>query len=443
MRVGVIGTGHVGLVSCASLALMGHQVVGCDSDPEKISLIRSGVAPFYEPGLDDCLRDEMASGRLTFTSDVQEAVRGAEVVFICVGTPPRASGEANLLAIEQAVRQFARYATGPAIAVAKSTVPAGTAGRVQRVLLLERPDLAGQLDVVSNPEFLREGTALEDALHPDRILVGASSPRALETMRRLYEPLLNHGCKLIETDIRTAELAKHACNAFLALKISYVNALARLCEKVGADVVTIADVMGADARIGRAFLNAGLGFGGYCFPKDIQAFERLAAGLGYEFTLLREVARINEEAVAATIEKMRGVLWNLEDKRIALFGLSFKPGTDDIRFAPALALARRLIEDGASVVGYDPQAGPNAKEELPELEVVLDPYEAAVKCHAVVICTEWPEFRSLDLVRLRNALIFPLVIDGRNLFDPSDMRAAGLLYYPTGRPPVEPDDLAS
>jgi UDPglucose 6-dehydrogenase len=442
MKVSVTGTGHVGLVTCVSLASIGHSVVGCDSDLEKISLLRGGVSPFYEPGLDECLREQISSGRLVFTSDREEAVRDAEVVFICVGTPARVNGEANLLAIENAARQFARHATGPGLIVEKSTVPAGTAGRIQRVLQLERPDLNGALQVVSNPEFLREGKALEDALQPDRILVGASSAQAFETMRRLYAPLIAKGCRLIETDIPTAELAKHACNAFLALKISYVNGLARLCERAGGDVLTIAEIMGADSRIGRDFLDAGLGYGGYCFPKDLQAFERLSARLGYEFGLLREVVRINEESIDAAVEKLRDALWNLEDKRIALLGLSFKPGTDDTRFSPALALGRRLLREGACIVGYDPQAGANAKEELPELEIAPGPYEAASGSHGVVLCTDWPEFRMLDLDRLRSVLAFPLVVDGRNLFEPSAMRAAGLAYYPTGRPPVELDGLA-
>jgi len=437
MRVGVIGTGHVGLITCVSLAELGHEVIGTDADQEKIELLQAGKAPFFEPGLEEMLRKGMSEGRLRFTSELPEAAVGADVVFICVGTPPRASGEANLFAIERAARQFARSATGPALVVEKSTVPAGTAGRISRVLRLERPDLAGELEVVSNPEFLREGSALDDSLRPDRILVGAGSPRAFHIMRRLYGPLVADGCRLIETDIPTAELAKHACNAFLALKVSYVNALARLCERAGADVVTVADVMGADPRIGRAFLDAGLGFGGYCFPKDLQAFERLSSHLGYEFGLLREVAKINEEAVDLAVEKVREALWNLEDKRVALLGLSFKPGTDDTRFSPSLALARRLLAGGAHVVGYDPQAAANAKEELPELEIGLDPYEAVAGSHCVVICTGWPEFRSLDLNRLRALMAFPVVVDGRNLFDANEMRAAGLAYYPTGRPAAE------
>jgi UDPglucose 6-dehydrogenase len=313
-------------------------------------------------------------------------------------------------------------------------VPAGTAQRLWQVLRLERPDLADDIEVVSNPEFLREGQAVEDSFEPRRILVGAQSERAFEVMRRLYEPLVRDGSLLIETDIRTAELAKHACNAFLAMKISYANALARLCERAGADVTAVADVMGSDPRIGRAFLDAGLGWGGYCFPKDLQAFERLSARLGYDFRLLREVERINEEAIDATLEKVKDALWNLEDKRVALLGLSFKPKTDDVRLSPALALARKLIDEDATVVGYDPEAGPNAKSELPDLELAPSVYDALEGAHCVVVCTEWDEFRSIDLDRARDILAHPIVVDGRNVFDPAEMRRKGFIYYGTGRP---------
>jgi UDPglucose 6-dehydrogenase len=312
-------------------------------------------------------------------------------------------------------------------------VPAGTAQRLRQVLRLSRPDLAEDIEVVSNPEFLREGQAVEDSFHPERILVGARSERALETMRRVYEPLIRDGARLIETDIQTAELAKHACNAFLAMKVSYANALARVCELADADVTAVADVMGSDPRIGRAFLDAGLGWGGYCFPKDLQAFDRLSSKLGYDFGLLREVERINDEAIDAAVEKVRDALWNLEDKRIALLGLSFKPRTDDVRLSPALALARRLIAEGAATVGYDPEAGPNAKSEVPDLEIAPSVYDALDGAHCMVVCTDWDEFRSLDLPRAKELLAHPIVVDGRNMFDPAVMRANGFVYYGTGR----------
>jgi UDPglucose 6-dehydrogenase len=436
MRVGVIGTGHVGLVTCGTLAELGHQVVGADEDVEKIAVLQTGAMPFHEPGLSDLLTRAMSAGLLRFTSEVGEAIEGSEVVFICVGTPARASGEPNLVAIERAARAVAKHSSSRVVVAEKSTVPAGTAQRVRRALLQEAADSTIGSEVVSNPEFLREGMAVEDSLHPDRILVGAESPWAFGVMRELYRPLIDNGCRVIETDINTAELAKHACNAFLALKISYANALARVCELAGADVVAVAEVMGSDPRIGPSFLQAGLGYGGSCFPKDLQAFDALATRLGYDFSLLREIARINDEALEAIVQKIRDGLWNIEDKTVALFGLAFKPETDDVRFAPALALARRLMDEGARVVGYDPQAMANAKEEMSDLEVASDPWEAARGAHCVVLCTEWSEFQELDLSALKEEMTTPFIVDGRNLFRAEDMRALGFTYSPTGRPLV-------
>ena len=435
MQVCVIGTGHVGLVTCASMAAVGHDVVGVDTDQEKIASLERGLSPFFEPGLQDLLDKVLAEGRLRFTTEVREGVAGAEVVFICVGTPARASGEANLFAVERAAQEAVREIEDRAVIVEKSTVPAGTARRIKRTVARERPDLSGNVEVVSNPEFLREGKAVEDSLAPDRILVGAEAGWAFEVMRRLYSPFTEKGAPLIETNIDTAELSKHACNAFLALKISYINALARLCERANADVQAVAQVMGSDERIGPHFLKAGLGWGGYCFPKDLQAFEHLANKLGYEFPLLAEVARINEDAVVATMDKIRDVLWNMEEKRVALWGLAFKPGTDDVRFAPALNLARKLLDENAVVVGYDPEANHNAKNEVPEIEIASDPYEAAEGAHCLVLCTEWDEFAKADMARVKELLAYPIVVDGRNLFDEVAMTKLGFTYYPTGRAP--------
>jgi UDPglucose 6-dehydrogenase len=433
MRVVVVGTGHVGLVTAATLASLGHDVIGLDQDEEKIGQLKRGMCPFFEPGLQEMIDDEVAAGRLRFETEPDEAVAGVEILFVCVGTPARSSGEANLVAVERAARGIARHLSGFVAVVEKSTVPAGTSNRLHQVLMQERPDLRDDLEVISNPEFLREGSAVQDSLHPDRLLVGAPSPRGFETMRRLYDPLIRQGHRLIETDMATAELAKHACNAYLALKISYVNALARVCERAGADVTAVAEVMGSDPRIGRSFLDAGLGYGGYCFPKDLQAFERLADQLGYDFPLLREVARINDEAVYAAVEKVKESVWNLEDKRIALLGLAFKPGTDDVRFSPALALAQHLLDAHASVVGYDPQAGANAKTELPELEIATDAYEAVQGAHCLVMCTGWDEFRDLDLPQVKERLAYPNVVDGRNFFDPIEMERLGFVHRGTGR----------
>ncbi|MGZ4131502.1 MAG: UDP-glucose dehydrogenase family protein [Actinomycetota bacterium] len=437
MKVAVMGTGRVGLVTCVAFAHLGHDVVGTDVDADKIALLQRGVPPFFEPGLEEAMTQESASGRLSFTTDVAEALAGAEVIFVCVGTPARADGEANLLAVELAVREIAGHAMDGAVVVEKSTVPAGTADRVRRTL--EREGTGRQVHVASNPEFLREGLAIHDALHPDRVVIGTKDERSREILERLYAPMLEEGARFIFTDTASAELAKHASNAFLAMKISFANALARLCEREGADVTSVVDVMGADPRIGRAFLNAGLGYGGYCLPKDVAALERLAAKLGYAFPLLEEVSRLNAEAADAVVARVEEAVWNLEGKRIAVLGLAFKPDTDDVRTSPALALAARLLEEGAAVVGYDPEAGALAKEELPGLETAASALEAARGAHCVVLATEWDEFRRLDLDALREAMAHPVVVDGRNLFDPETMRDAGFWYYPTGRPAVAPE----
>jgi UDPglucose 6-dehydrogenase len=435
MKLAVIGTGHVGLVTCVAFSSLGHEVVGTDADPERVEALRRGVAPFFEPELQEALSAQIDGGRLRFTARIPEAIEGAEVAFICVGTPATADGDANLADVERAVIEVARSATAPTVIVEKSTVPTGTAAWMRTLMARERPDL--RFEVVSNPEFLREGSALRDALEPDRILVGSDTAAGLESMRRVYRPLIDRGVPLIETDIPTAELAKHACNAFLALKISYANALARICELAGADVVRVTEVMGTDPRIGPDFLAAGLGYGGSCLPKDVAAFDRLAAKLGYPFHLLREVARINDEAVGVALRHVRDLLWHLEGKRVTLLGLAYKPGTDDVRSSPALELARRLVAEGAEVVGYDPYAAAEAKAQLPDLEVGSGPYEAASGAHCVVVCTAWDEFRGLDPHRLQQAMAYPAVVDGRNILDPEAMRAAGFAYRPMGRPQVD------
>lgn len=435
MKVAVIGTGHVGLVTCATMAAVGHEVIGVDLDPAKLELMQSGKSWFFEPGLEDLMATTMAADRLSFTSDVKLAVHDAQVIFICVGTPARANGEANLVAVEGAARDVAKHARRGAVIVEKSTVPAGTAARIKQVINRERPDIAAELYIASNPEFLREGRAVQDSLEPDRILIGAMDSPAFEIMRELYAPFIEAGAPLIETTVETSELSKHAANAFLALKISYANALARICERAGADVEDVVEVMGADRRIGRDFLNAGLGWGGYCFPKDVIAFERLAQNLGYEFPLLGEVARINDEAVTSTVDKIREALWNLEDKTIAILGLSFKANTDDTRFSPSLNLAQQLIDAGAKVVGFDPEAS-DAQDIVPDMKVAESAYEAVQGAHCMVIGTDWQEFKSLDLNKVRELLVYPIVVDGRNLFDHGEMLAAGMTYIPMGRQAV-------
>lgn len=438
MQLGVVGTGHVGLVTCVTFAEFGHDVIATDEDQAKLEKLEVGDTPFFEPGLSELLQKHR-NGKLTFSHE-KRSLTDADVVFICVGTPPRASGEANLAAVENSAREVAGHAKAKTLIVEKSTVPAGTATRLRRVLRHERPDLRDDLDVASNPEFLREGAAIEDSLRPSRILVGADSGWARERMRGVYEPLIDKGVEYIETDIATAELSKHACNAFLALKISYINAIARLCERAGADVEMVAKVLGSDERIGPHFLKAGLGFGGSCFPKDLRAFDVLARELGYDFTLLRDIAKVNDEAVDAALAKVSDAVWNLDGKRIAMLGLSFKPGTDDVRFSPALELARRLIERGATVVGYDPHASEPAQAEVPEIEIAASAEDALAESHCLVLATEWPEFRALDLAKARELMAYPVIVDARNFLDGREALQAGFTYYPVGRPRLAPDE---
>lgn len=438
MRIGVIGVGHVGLVTAAALADLGNEVVAMDLDASKIELLRAGKTPFHESGLDDLLSSVTVADRLRFTTDPDDAVRDAEVVFICVGRPSTAAGDTSLTAVEAVGREVAQYASPGVVIAGKSTVPPGTADRLRLTIARERPGL--EFGVVANPEFLREGRAVADTLEPDRIVVGADDEHGFAVMRALYRPLAERGVRVIETDTRTAELAKLASNAFLATKVSFANALARVAEGTGADILRVGEVMGADPRIGPAFLAAGLGYGGYCLPKDTQSLERIAERAGYDFALLREVTRVNEEAVLVVASKVEEAVWNLEGKRIALLGLAFKPGTDDVRSAPAIALARRFASEGATVLGHDPMAAAAATAAMPEIQTADDPYEAASGAHCLIVCTEWPEYRELDLVRLREAVAYPIFVDGRNWLDADRVEAAGFTYIPIGRPArgVEP-----
>ena len=427
MRVVVVGTGHVGLVTAATLSALGHDVVGLDQDEEKIGQLKAGICPFFEPGLQELLDSQIAAQRLRFAVDPVDVVPGAEVLFVCVGTPAKASGEANLVAVERAARSVARHLVGPVAVVEKSTVPAGTAqSAFARSCNGSDRDLRDDVEVVSNPEFLREGRAVDDSIHPDRLLIGASSERGFAIMRRLYEPLIRGGTRLIETNIQTAELAKHACNAFLALKISYANALARMCELAEADVTAVADVMGSDPRIGRAFLDAGLGYGGYCFPKDLQAFERLADHLGYDFPLLREVGTAERGGGGASPSTRCGKRCGTSRTSASrLLGLSFKPDTDDVRFSPALALARRLLDEGSHGGRIRPPrrgqrqgGGAGSRDSLGRVSRRLE------GAHCVVICTAWEEFRSLDLERAKQLMAYPILVDGRNFLDPGGVAGA-------------------
>jgi UDPglucose 6-dehydrogenase len=431
MNISVIGTGRVGLVTGVALASVGHEVVGVDASIETVEMLQQGHPPFVEPGLDALLVEQLARGAIRFTGSVADALRDAQVAFICVGRPATPKGDHSMPAVESAARDVARHASDGIVVVAKSTVPPGTCDRIERTIRLERPELT--FHVISSPEFLREGHALEDTLRPSRVVVGATSPEAFELMRRVYGPFLASNAPFIETDRASAELAKLASNAFLATKISFANALARLCEVVDADVADVTRVMGADPRIGAAFLGAGLGFGGYCLPKDVLALRQAADEAGSGFPMLEDVLRVNADAIEAAGRKIQDALWNLEGKRIALLGLAFKAGTDDVRGSPALALARWLLEAGADVVGCDPFAATGAKNELPQMRAITDPYEAAQGAHCLAVCTEWEQLRDLDLPRIHRSMAYPVVVDGRNVLDPAAMWEAGFHYIGTGR----------
>ncbi len=430
MKIGVIGLGHVGLPTSAALAHWGHKVVGTDTDLEKITTLNEGRLPFFEPQLAELVHRGLTEGNLTITEDVNEVVAGADVVFLCVGTPPKDDGDADLRALEQSTRTVAAHATGHVVVVCKSTVPAGTCDNIARTLSRFNGGLT--FDVVSNPEFMREGSAVEDSLKPSRIVVGVATESAASAMRDVYRKAIEAGTPFMQTDIRSAELAKHASNAFLATKISYANALARICEAIGADVTAVVDIMGGDPRIGRSFLDAGLGYGGFCFPKDLACFEQVAAKAGYDFGLLREVAAINAEAIDTVVEHVKEAVWNLDGKRIALLGLSFKPGTSDIRSSPSIALANRLLEQGADIIGYDPAAATNVRTNT-RLTVVDDAYEALKDAHCVIIGTDWPQFIDFDWNVIHDRMAHPVVVDARNLLDASMMVAAGFTYIPVGK----------
>jgi UDPglucose 6-dehydrogenase len=427
MRLAVIGAGRVGVPTAASLARLGHQAAATDVDSRRIEALAGGTLPFHEPDLEGLVREAQEAGRLRFTEDLGEALAGAQAAFVCVGTPAGDDGAADLSSLESAVDDVVARASSPLVVAIKSTVPVGTADRLgERV-----PD---GFPVVANPEFLREGKAVEDALRPFRIIVGSEDPDALALMRQVYAPLIRMGIPWIETDPRSAEVAKHACNAFLALKVSYVNALARVCELAGADVATVTEAMAADERIGSAYLQAGLGYGGYCLPKDVRAFERAVAELGYEFNLLREVDRLNDDAVRAVFGRVGHAVGEVRGKRVALLGLAFKPGTDNVTASPALALARLLTEAGAEVTGYDPQGGANAKAEVPGMEVAGDPYAVLEGAHCAVLCTEWEELLMLDPARMGDVMAERVVVDGRNVLDGEALAEAGFRYLPVGGP---------
>lgn len=429
MEIGVVGSGHVGLVTGACLAEMGHRVICMDDSEEKIEKLRERLMPFYEPELAELVESVTREGRLSFTTDIEETVKASDVLFICVGTPSKEGGEADLSAVEKASTRIAETMDDYRLVVEKSTVPVQTGGWIRRTM--EAANRRGvPFDVACNPEFLREGLAVSDFMHPDRVVIGVESKRAEETLTNLYLPL---GAPIIVTDIESAEIIKHASNSFLATKISFINAVSVICEKTGADVLKVAEGMGCDGRIGRQFLDAGVGFGGSCFPKDLKAFSRIAENLGYDFKLLKEVERINQEQRTRLVKKLRAELWNLKGKTVGILGLSYKPDTDDMRSAPAIEIVELLEREGATVRAYDPKAMDTAKKILQKVQYCKDPYETADGSDALVILTEWEEFRGLDLAKIKTLLKKAIVIDGRNLLDPDDLRPLGFVYKGVGR----------
>ncbi|HEY2121759.1 MAG TPA: UDP-glucose/GDP-mannose dehydrogenase family protein [Candidatus Acidoferrum sp.] len=449
MRLTVIGCGYVGLVTGACLAAAGHEVFCTDIDSKRIDQLKAGKVPIYEEHLDEVLKRAVAEKKISYTADPGEAIRAGEVIFICVGTPPKDTGEADLSAIDHVARQIAQEARSPKLVVEKSTVPALTGMQLQKALAAYSRGGDMKFHVASNPEFLREGTAVGDFFHPDRIVVGVEDESSAKQLREIYTPILarkfhcpihagkcptDHPGELLITTINSAELIKHASNSFLALKISYANVIADLCERIGADVEEVTHAMGLDPRIGTQFLKAGLGFGGFCFPKDIQAFIHLSSSVGINFEMLKAAEDVNKQRIDRYFEKIHKALWVVKGKRVAVLGLAFKANTDDIRFAPALDVIRRLLEEGAEIHATDPEAISRTRPIFPNIVYHDDPYEALKDADAALVCTEWKIFRELDWERAGKLMARRLVIDGRNLYSPQKMQQLNFDYHCFGRP---------
>ena len=429
MKICIVGTGYVGLVTGTCFAEIGHDVICVDNAPEKVKMLNSGQMPIYEPGLEELVKKNAAAGRLKFTTSTKEGVEKSDVVFIAVPTPPQPDGSVDLSFMEKVSREIAEVLTRYKIIVDKSTVPVRTGEKVSEIIRRYCKSKV-EFDVVSNPEFLREGFAVQDFLKPDRVVFGVQSQRPVHALKEIYAPL---NAQVVVTDINSAELIKHASNSFLALKISYINAISVICEAAGANIEQVAAGMGMDKRIGRDFLNASLGFGGSCFPKDLSAFIKIAEQLGYDFALLREVQKINAMQMERFVRKIADTLWVIKDKTIGVLGLAFKQNTDDIRMSPAIALCLRLRKEGARLKVYDPKAMEKAKTVLKEVTFVDDMDKVPTGCDALVIATEWPEFKKLDLENARKTMTHPILFDGRNLFDPAEMEAMGFIYKSIGR----------
>ena len=428
-RITIIGTGYVGLVTGACFAEVGHNVICVDCDEQKVKMLQSGGIPIYEPGLEELVKSNTAAGRLSFTTSTEKGVADSDIIFIAVPTPPQPDGSVDLTFIERVAREIAGAMDGYKIIVDKSTVPVKTGDKVAETIT-RYCKAKVEFDVVSNPEFLREGFAVDDLMKPDRVVIGVKSQRPVQAMKEVYAPF---NAPILVTDINSAELIKHAANSFLALKISYINAISVICEATGANVQEVASGMGMDERIGRRFLDASLGFGGSCFPKDLSAFIKISEQLGYDFALLKEVQRINAHQMDRFLKKITDTLWVLKDKTIGVLGLAFKQNTDDVRMSPAIDLCQRLAKEGAKLRVYDPKAMEKAKAVLPDATFVSDMNLVADGADAIVIATEWPVFKKLDLDRARKVMVCPIMFDGRNLFDPKEMESLGWIYKSIGR----------
>ncbi len=429
MNISIIGSGYVGLVTGACLAELGNKVICADSDFKKIAGLKKGVVPIYEPGLEELIASNILNKRLKFTSSIKEAVLNSEVIFIAVGTPSLENGEADLTGIENVAQNIAEHMDGYRLIVEKSTVPVQTCFWIKKTIAANLKH-KHKFDVVSNPEFLREGSGINDFTHPDRIIIGLESAKAKETMISLYKPLNR---PILVTNIKSAELIKHASNAFLAAKISFINAVSQICDKVGADVTEVAQGMGLDNRIGKYFLHAGLGYGGSCFPKDLDAFINIEEKLGFDFKMLKAVRSTNAEQLEFFLEKIKNALWIVKGKNIGVLGLSFKPNTDDLRNAPSLYLIRALQQEGAKLKVYDPKAMDKAKDLLKNVVFCKNAYAVCRSADCLIIATEWNEFKELDFRKLKKLLRRPLIIDGRNIYDPAYLQSLGFTYIGVGR----------
>lgn len=432
MNVAVIGTGYVGLVTGACFSEFGINVICVDNDAEKVSSLRAGKIPIFEPGLEEIVKRNHANGRLAFTTEVGDAIRQSLVVFIAVPTPTREDGSTDLSFVEEVASTIGTHLNGYKVVVTKSTVPVGTSSRLEKIISAAAEG-KHRFSVASNPEFLREGSAVEDFMRPNRVVIGAESDEAIAILRDLYRPLYLIEVPLVVTNIATAELIKYASNAFLATKISFINEIANLCEKVGADVHTISRAMGLDNRIGGKFLHPGPGYGGSCFPKDTRALVQFSHELGVEQRIVAAVVETNDYQRQRMVDKITSFVGDLSSKRLAVLGLSYKPNTDDVRESPAIDIIKKLQHLGARIKCFDPQAMRRAENELRDVEFCRDPYQAAEGCDALVLATEWNEFRNLDLVRLRSVLKDPCVIDLRNVYNPQTMAGMGFRYTSIGR----------